>query len=457
MNFQNQDDTICALSTAAGMGAIALIRLTGDAAFAITEKVFTKKITDKTSHTAHFGKIMDGKDIIDEVLVTVFKNPASFTGEDSVEIACHGSIYIQEKILALLLDNGARLAGPGEFSLRAFLNGKMDLSQTEAIADLISANSKAAHQVAMHQMRGGFSEEINVLRQELLNFASLVELELDFSEEDVEFADRQQLVDLVNKVAAKTNSLLDSFSLGNVIKNGIPVAIVGSPNAGKSTLLNVLLNEDKAIVSEIAGTTRDVIEDTIVLNGVEFRFFDTAGIRITDDKIENLGIERAYQQIRKARIVLLLIDLKEANAKDILKGLETFRDKTISEEQIFIPVFNKIDTVDLKEYALLKEEGLFISAKHKTNLPDLIARLTETVADFGEENQTIITNVRHFEILKKCKLSLIKVEEGLELQIPGDLLAMDIRESLRLLGEITGEITSDDLLGNIFANFCIGK
>jgi tRNA modification GTPase len=457
MNFQNQDDTICALSTPAGMGAIALIRLSGTKTFEIVEQVFSKSVADKSSHTAHFGTIREGEELIDEVLLTVFKNPASFTGEDSIEIACHGSLYIQEKILALLINKGARLAGPGEFSLRAFLNGKMDLSQTEAVADLISASSKAAHQVAMHQMRGGFSEEINDLRQELMNFASLVELELDFSEEDVEFADRGQLVELVQKVARKTNALLDSFSLGNVIKNGIPVAIVGSPNAGKSTLLNTLLNEDRAIVSEIAGTTRDVIEDSIVLDGIEFRFVDTAGIRTTTDEIENLGIQRAYSQIKKARIVLLLIDVDKQRPEEIIASIESFRQESIQEDQTFIPLLNKVDTINQNDVKQLEGHGMFISAKHKINIDQLIAALTDTVKGYNQENQTIVTNVRHFEILQKCKLSLIKVAEGLEMQIPGDLLAMDIRETLQHLGEITGQITTDDLLGNIFANFCIGK
>ena len=349
------------------------------------------------------------------------------------------------------------MAGPGEFSLRAFMNGKMDLSQTEAIADLISSTSKAAHKVAMHQMRGGFSSEINELREGLISFASLVELELDFSQEDVEFADRQQLRELVEQVNAKVSSLLHSYKLGNVIKNGVPVAIVGSPNAGKSTLLNALLNEEKAIVSDIAGTTRDVIEDTIVLNGVEFRFIDTAGIRETEDIIENLGIKRAYDQIKKAAIILLLIDLTEMSEDFVLQQIATFEKSVNLEEQDFIPIFNKVDQVDLKQYQKLTEKGLFISAKTKDNLEDLVNRLAATVGNVHEGDQTIVTNARHYEILLKCKESLVKVEEGLEMEIPGDLLAMDIRETLHHLGEITGQITTDDLLGNIFANFCIGK
>jgi tRNA modification GTPase len=439
------------------MGAIALIRLSGKNAIDAVNAIFSRDLTQFASHTANFGRIIEREEIVDEVVVTLYRNPASFTGEDVVEIACHGSVYIQERILELLIHQGARMAGPGEFSLRAFMNGKMDLSQTEAIADLISSTSKAAHKVAMHQMRGGFSEEIGALREGLIHFASLVELELDFSEEDVEFADRQQLRDLVEEVKTRVNSLLDSFKLGNVIKNGVPVAIVGSPNAGKSTLLNALLNEEKAIVSDIAGTTRDVIEDTIVLNGVEFRFIDTAGIRETQDTIENLGIQRAYDQIKKANVILLLIDLTEMTEEFVLKQIETFEKSVNEQEQHLIPLFNKIDQVNSADYVALEGKGLFISAKNKENLQELIEQLGNTVGTGYQGDQTIVTNARHYEILLKCKDSLVKVEEGLDSQIPGDLLAMDIRETLHHLGEITGTITTDDLLGNIFSKFCIGK
>jgi len=457
VNFQNQDETICALSTASGIGAISLIRLSGKSSFSIINSVFSKSLDKALSHTAHFGRILKDNEIIDEVVVTIFKNPTSFTGEDLIEIACHGSRFIQEEILKLLIDKGARLAGPGEFSLRAFLNGKMDLSQTEAVADLIMANSKAAHKVAMHQMRGGFASEITELRTELLNFASLVELELDFSQEDVEFADRSQLQALIQKIKLKVNRLVDSFKLGNVIKNGVPVAIVGAPNAGKSTLLNALLNEDKAIVSDIAGTTRDVIEDTIVIHGIEFRFIDTAGIRETTDKIEILGIARSYEQIQKAEIILLLFDLKNEKANTILKQIEKFKKLSLSESQIFLPIFNKTDLVNLTEFEKLKDLGLFLSAKSKENLEELKARLVDVIHFVETDNQLIVTNVRHFEILKKCAASLILVEDGLEQQIPGDLLAMDIRETIHHLSEITGDISNDELLGHIFANFCIGK
>lgn len=457
MKFQNQDDTICALSSGTGVGAIALIRLSGSKAISIVSKIFSKSLGDKKTHTAHFGKIINGKEIIDEVVVTIFLNPTSFTGEDLVEISCHGSRYIQAEILKLLTKNGARLAGPGEFSLRAFLNGKMDLSQTEAISDLIMANSKAAHDVAMHQMRGGFANEINSLRTELLNFASLVELELDFSQEDVEFADRKQLTDLIERISKRVNELIASFKLGNVIKNGVPVAIVGAPNAGKSTLLNALLNEEKAIVSEIAGTTRDVIEDTIIIEGIEFRFIDTAGIRDTADKIEILGIERSFEQIKKATILLLLFDLKIEKPEGIVAYIDQFNKRSVSDGQTLLPLFNKSDGTDLTKFEVLKDKGLFIAAKSKENLEALKKKLIEAINFEQSENQLIVTNVRHLDVLKSCQLSLQRVEEGLRTEIPGDLLAQDIRETIYHLSDITGDISNDELLGNIFANFCIGK
>ncbi|MBK6525391.1 MAG: tRNA uridine-5-carboxymethylaminomethyl(34) synthesis GTPase MnmE [Crocinitomicaceae bacterium] len=458
MNFQNPNDTICALSTASGVGAIALIRLSGKDAVEITNAIFSKNLTTVATHTAHFGRILKDSDLLDEVVVTVYKNPKSFTGEDSVEIACHGSRFIQSEILKLLIEKGARLAGPGEFSLRAFMNGKMDLSQTEAVSDLIMSNSKAAHKVAMHQMRGGFASEINDLRQQLLNFASLVELELDFSQEDVEFADRSQLENLITQIKTKVNRLVESFKLGNVIKNGVPVAIVGPPNAGKSTLLNALLNEEKAIVSEIAGTTRDVIEDTMIIEGIEFRFIDTAGIRETTDRIEIMGIERSYEQIKKASIILLLLDLKGASETSILNQIDHFKSATVLDDQTLIAVFNKADESDASKFPNLLELGIFISAKNQQNLDGLKKQLLHAAGDFASnQNQLIVTNIRHFEILQKCKISLQQVEEGMQNQIPGDLLAQDIRETLYHLGEITGTISNDELLGNIFSKFCIGK
>ena len=455
-NLQSSD-TICALSTAQGMGAIAVIRVSGAKSFSIVESIFSKSLTDKPSHTAHFGKISDNDEVIDEVVVTIFKNPASFTGEDCIEIACHGSVFIQKSILELLLKKGARMAKPGEYSMRAFMNGKMDLSQTEAVADLIASTSKAQHQVAINQMRGGFSNDIKNLREQLLNFASLVELELDFSEEDVEFADRSQLESLVGNIKSTLDHLINSFKLGNVIKNGVPVAIVGTPNSGKSTLLNALLNEDKAIVSDIAGTTRDIIEDEIVLNDITYRFIDTAGIRNTTDEIENLGIKRAFEQVKKAEIVLLMIDLVDATSDQILRNIDQFKGQNIQAYQTLIPVFNKIDQVEMSDFALLKKHGVFISAKFKTNQTDLIDALTDAVGKISIEGQTIVTNIRHFEALKNASESLERVNSGLLSQVPGDLLAMDIRQTLHYLGEITGSVSNDELLGNIFANFCIGK
>jgi len=454
VKFQNPDDTICALSTPQGLGAIAVIRVSGNQTFTIIDQLFSKNLSEKKSHTTHFGTIAEDDRIIDEVLVSIFRGPNSFTGEDTVEIACHGSTYIQNEILKVILNKGARLAGPGEFSLRAFLNGKMDLSQTEAIADLIASNSSASHQVAMNQMRGGFAKEIADLRQSLMDFASLIELELDFSQEDVEFADRTQLENLVNEVEVKVKDLVKSFDLGNVIKNGVPVAIVGAPNAGKSTLLNQLLNEEKAIVSDIAGTTRDVIEDTIVLNGIEFRFIDTAGIRETTDTIENLGIERAYDQIKKAKVVLFMVDSSEDEPITINQQIDKLKSSLLSDKQLFIPILNKVDVASKYHFEI---EGVVrLSAKNGEGVNDLISKLTE-MYQFGETEGTVVTNLRHYEILSKCVVAIDKIKNGLELQIPGDLLAMDIREVLGLLGEITGEISSDDLLGNIFSNFCIGK
>ncbi|MGV6861610.1 MAG: tRNA uridine-5-carboxymethylaminomethyl(34) synthesis GTPase MnmE [Putridiphycobacter sp.] len=451
-----QEDTICALSTAQGMGAIAIIRVSGNEALNVVEKIFSKTLKDKHSHTAHFGLIKNQDKIIDEVLVTVFKDTKSFTGENSVEIACHGSVFIQQQILKLLLDNGARMANPGEFSMRAFLNGKMDLSQTEAIADLISSNSEVQHQVAMNQMRGGFSSDLKELRQQLLDFASLIELELDFSEEDVEFADRSQLENLITEIKAKIYELMASFELGNVIKNGVPVAIIGRPNAGKSTLLNALLNEDRAIVSNIAGTTRDTIEEKITIEGVEFRFIDTAGIRSTDDEIEKIGVERAIDEMKKSTVFIYLFDMEELSADDVKKDLENF-----PTEINRVLVGNKSDLVDdqrILEFNNSDLDVIFISAKQKNSI-DLLKEKLVSAINFDEldHNQIVVTNARHYDALKKSFVAIEKVEIGLQGGITGDFLAMDIREVLEHLGEITGSVSNDELLGNIFANFCIGK
>lgn len=461
--------TICAISTPPGVGGIAVIRLSGSKALAITDDVFTspnqeKKLAEQSANTLHFGTIRNGEKVIDEVVVSLFHAPHSFTGEDVVEISCHGSQYIQQAILELLLSKGARMAGPGEFTQRAFLNGKMDLSQAEAVADLIASTSAASHKLALNQMRGGFSQELIKLRGELLSFVSLIELELDFSEEDVEFADRTQLLELATRIEAMIGKLADSFKLGNVIKNGIPVTIAGETNVGKSTLLNALLNDERAIVSEIEGTTRDVIEDVINIRGVSFRFIDTAGIRTTADKIESMGIERTYQKIKQASIVLLLLDLTREPEK-YLKNLEDVREH-INQQNLII-VGNKADQVDegvvrkmLMDITLADNEDMvFISAKMGHNIDSLKSLLLETVnlSRLNSEEDVIVTNARHYEALTQAREAVQRVLDGIENGITGDFLSQDIRECMHYLGLITGEISTDEVLGNIFRNFCIGK
>ena len=459
--------TICAIATSPGMGAIATIRLSGEKALEIADLVFQsprsgKKLAHQQPNTLHFGSITDGNELIDEVVVSIFRAPHSFTGEDVVEITCHGSVYIQQRILQLLITKGARMALPGEFTQRAFLNGKMDLSQAEAVADLIASTNRAAQKVAINQMRGGFSSELTSLRGELLHFIAMIELELDFSEEDVEFADRDQLKKLVSKIEAILRKLKDSFQLGNVIKNGIPVAIIGDTNVGKSTLLNALLNEEKAIVSNIHGTTRDVIEDVVNIHGTAFRFFDTAGIRETTDEIESLGIERSYSKLDLATVVILVVDSQ--NDFDVISGrIEKIRERI--KDQHLIIAANKVDrgmdkTISaLKEMTLLPNEKLvFIAAKQKTNLDELISEMQHAVSlDSISEDAVIVTNMRHFEALTRAHESIERVQLGLENMISGDFLAQDIRECLHYLGEITGEISNDEILGHIFKNFCIGK
>ncbi|SFS79133.1 tRNA uridine-5-carboxymethylaminomethyl(34) synthesis GTPase MnmE [Lutibacter maritimus] len=462
MNTAITNDTIIALATSSGVGAIAVIRLSGEKAIEIVNDFFQSKYTNKDltkvkSHTIHLGNIIDNQRIIDEVLVSVFKNPNSYTGENVVEINCHGSVYIQQEILQLFIKNGVRNANPGEFTLRAFLNGKMDLSQAEAVADLISSNSAASHQVALQQMRGGFSNEIQNLRSQLLNFASLIELELDFSEEDVEFADRTAFTNLVNKISAVLKRLIDSFALGNVLKNGIPVAIVGEPNVGKSTLLNTLLNEEKAIVSHIEGTTRDAIEDEISIDGVTYRFIDTAGIRATEDFVENIGIQKTFQNIEKAQLVLHLIDSKKIT--NIQQTIKELKDKYPSKK--ILTIVNKADLLSVEQISTLKSQFsnlIILSAKEKQGIHDLTTTLTN-LANKGalSNNETIVSNSRHFESLNNAFSAIKEVQKGIENQVSTDLFAIDIRQALFHLGEITGEVTTEDLLGNIFANFCIGK
>lgn len=454
-----------ALATPQGIGAIGVIRLSGEKAISICESVFAtkslkkKELQSKDSHTIHFGVIHEADVILDEVLVSIFKTPHSYTGENTVEISCHGSQFIQQQLIQLFIKKGARLANHGEFTLRAFLNGKLDLSQAEAVADLISSKSSASHQVAMQQMRGGFSNQIKTLRQNLIDFASLIELELDFSEEDVEFADRSDLKTLVNTIQRIVQRLIDSFEVGNVIKNGIPVAIVGKPNAGKSTLLNALLDEERAIVSDIPGTTRDVIEDEMNIDGVQFRFIDTAGLRETNDIIESIGVEKAYEQIKLSSIAIYLFDAQEITSSE-LKLIVTDITPHLHNSQLVL-VANKIDKEDVeytkKEFAEFPDM-LFISAKENIGI-DEFKNYMVTLFDNRTINvtETIVTNARHVEALRHTNVALIKVLDGLNHNVTGDFLAMDIRQALYYLGTITGEISSDDLLTNIFSRFCIGK
>ena len=454
------NDTIVALATPSGPGAIAIIRLSGKDAIKIASLVFNsvlgKKLADQKTHTVHLGNILDGERIIDEVLATLFKNPQSYTGENVVEFSCHGSSYIQQEIIQLLLRKGCRMATAGEFTLQAFLNGKMDLSKAEAVADLIASDSKASHQLAIQQMRGGFTTEIEELRLQLLDFASLIELELDFSEEDVEFASRNDFQKLIRKTTSLLKNLIDSFATGNVLKNGIPVAIIGRPNSGKSTLLNVLLNEDRAIVSNIAGTTRDTIEDEITIDGIRFRFIDTAGIRNTKDEIEKIGVEKALEKLKNSAIYIYLFDSTEMDMNDVKVELESF--STTSSQLI---VANKIDKASKSVLNTIKNSALpvlSISAKKKESIDQLKKSLLDLAGKEAlDKNQLIVTNSRHYDILLKSLEEIIKVQNGIDQNLSGDLLAIDLRQALYYLGEITGKVSNDDLLGNIFANFCIGK
>ena len=481
-------DTIVALATPSGAGAIAIIRISGETAIDMAASVFQsvrgKDLAKQKSHTLHLGHIVDGKKTLDEVLVSIFKGPNSYTGENTVEISCHGSTYIQQQIIQLLLRKGCRMANAGEFTLRAFLNGKLDLSQAEAVADLISSDNEASHQIAMQQMRGGFSNEIANLRIELLNFASLIELELDFAEEDVEFADRSQFNELIDRIELVLKRLIDSFAVGNVIKNGIPVAIVGEPNVGKSTLLNALLNEERAIVSEIAGTTRDTIEDELVIDGIGFRFIDTAGIRETKDVVESIGIQRTFEKIEQAQVVLFLVDGSQLSvigsqlSVDSLKiEIEKIRNQfplkpviivvnkkdTLSQEQIHI-IANQLKTDNREprtENPLPTTDNvqlITLSAKNKTGIEDLKNQLLSFVNTGAlRNNETIVTNTRHYDSLLKALEEIQKVKHGLQTNLSSDLMAIDIKEALYHFGMITGQVTNDELLGNIFANFCIGK
>lgn len=462
-------DTICAIATAQG-GAIGSIRVSGPEAITITGRIFTpaksgKLLSEQKPYTLTFGRIYNGEEMIDEVLVSLFRAPHSYTGEDSTEITCHGSSYILQQVMQLLIKNGCRMAQPGEYTQRAFLNGKMDLSQAEAVADLIASSSAATHRLALSQMRGGFRKELTTLREKLLNFTSMIELELDFSEEDVEFADRSALRRLADEIEEVIARLANSFSVGNVIKNGVPVAIIGETNAGKSTLLNVLLNEDKAIVSDIHGTTRDVIEDTVNIGGITFRFIDTAGIRETSDTIESLGIERTFQKLDQAEIVLWMID-----SADAISQLTLLSDKILPrcEHKQLILVFNKVELINetqknelasqFSEHIGSEIESIFISAKQRLHTDELQQRLVAAAhLPTVTQNDVIVTNVRHYEALTRALDAIHRVQEGLDANISGDFLSQDIRECIFHLSDIAGEVTNDMVLQNIFAHFCIGK
>ena len=453
---KHHDDTIIALATVNGISALAVIRLSGKDAIKITQKVFEGKNLEKqASHTIHFGSITDGQRTIDEVLVSVFKEPNSFTHENAIEISCHGSPVVIKEIIKLLLTHGARLAQPGEFTKRAFLNGRFDLAQAEAVADLIHSETDNARQAALNQMRGGFSKEIKRLREELIHFASLVELELDFGEEDVEFAKRDDLKKLVLKIQSYLLPLIQSFNEGNVIKNGIPTVIAGKPNAGKSTLLNALLNEQRAIVSHLPGTTRDSIEDEMILGGITFRFIDTAGLRDTKDEIEAIGISRTRDKMKQAALILYLFDLAETNSTEIRKEEEELKLLGIP----FIKVGNKVDMANrFILRSLENQDFVMISAAQKTNMDELKEQILKRVhVNTVKQGDVLVTNLRHYQNLTSTLDSLTRVLKGMDDGVTGDFLAMDIRQSLHYLGEITGEITTDDLLDNIFSKFCIGK
>jgi tRNA modification GTPase len=464
-----KDTTICAPATSAG-GAIALIRISGPESLRITERLFYPSdrdldINNQPGHTVIHGEIRENGEVIDEVLVTLFRAPRSYTGEDSVEISCHASRYIISRILELLIRNGAIAALPGEFTQRAFFNGKMDLSQAEAVADLVASSSKAAHYIAMNQMRGGFSAEIAKLRAELLRFASLIELELDFGEEDVEFADRRELKQIIMQAKELAESLASTFRTGNAVKNGIPVAIIGKPNSGKSTLLNALLNEEKAIVSEIPGTTRDAIEDTIVIKDLEYRFIDTAGLRDTSDVVENLGIRKTHEKIGQASVVLLVDDVTD-DAETINRRIRSVKEMVEGSETSLIILINKSDLMHSDRTRTLKkqinialdESLLFISAKQKTGLDDLRMEIDRVALNRKlSSDDVIITNIRHYEAMLHISESLGRILSGMDEDLPEDLIAIDLRQAIHYLGEVTGEITTDEILDNIFMNFCIGK
>jgi tRNA modification GTPase len=452
------DDTIVALATAPGIGAIGVIRVSGKNTFSVVNEMFpSKDLNKQTSHTIHVGFLEANKQVLDEVVLSLFKGPRSYTGEDVIEISCHGSPFIQENIIKAITAKGVRVAKPGEFTQRAFLNGKLDLTQAEAVADLIASNTEASRKTALHSMRGGFSSDLHQLREQLIRFSAMIELELDFSQEDVEFADRTQLNNLISQLSLSTHQLISSFQLGNVIKNGVQVAIIGKPNAGKSTLLNTLLNENRAIVSEIAGTTRDTIEEVLNIKGVLFRLIDTAGIREhAQDLVENIGIEKSFEKMRAANVVMYLFDVNEIDADTLQDVVNNFRKESIQ----YILIGNKSDgrEAEAKEKFASFTDIIFISAKQHINIDELKNSLVAKAinGDINTES-TIVTNARHYEALQKLSQALADVQQGLDDKVPGDLLALDIRQCLHYLGTITGQITNEDQLDFIFSKFCIGK
>ena len=459
------NDTICAISTPPGLGAISVIRLSGPAAIGISKKIFHPKdkdldISHAATHTVHFGTIGDANGLLDEVLLSIFRAPHSYTGEDVAEISCHGSPYIQQKLIELLLEQGLRLANPGEFTLRAFMNGKFDLSQAEAVADLIASHSKSSHDLAVSQMRGGFSKKIKILRTKLIEFTSLIELELDFSEENVEFASRPDLIKLLLELEDEIALLIKSFSIGNVIRNGIPIAIIGKPNVGKSTLLNTILNEEKAIVSEVPGTTRDAIEDTIIIGEYRFRFIDTAGLHSSDDRIEIMGIERTWEKIHEASIILYVFDATEDSFEDVMTAVSEFKEIAEDKSKKLVLIGNKADKLKrlpsgFRDFVEL--ETIFVSAKRKENIHLIAESLLASVKAENLSGSPIVSNTRHLEALQKALASLKSVHHGLDSNLSPDLLTSDIRNALHHLGEITGDITTEEILGSIFSRFCIGK
>lgn len=455
-------ETICAISTPPGLGAIALVRASGENAFPIVAQLLNPRIAfmDLKPQIAKFAEIFDGDQLLDQVVVTKFAAPRSYTGEDMVEISCHGSIYIQKRIVELLMEHGCRMAQPGEFTQRAFLNGKLDLPQAEAIADLIDSQSETTHKLAVNQLNGNFSKKINELREQFVNLASLIELELDFSEEDVEFANRDDFRRLLTSLQTEVERLIRSFKIGNVLKNGIPVAIVGKPNVGKSTLLNAILQQDRAIVSNIPGTTRDTIEDTFIINGTLFRFIDTAGIRQSNDEIENFGIQRTYQAIRQASVVLYMIDITHADIEEVRQEIADFQANVDMSDKQLVLIANKIDEMEElpANYKEWHDMGiLFISAKRNVNIDGIEEQLRSFVSNFDIQDLSLLTNERHYALLSEIHTNIERIQQGLRDEIPTDLLAEDVRAAIYDLGCLTGTISTDELLGNIFGKFCIGK